>query len=173
MQRLQQGLLAAAGVILLIVASLHYVVVRIEARGPDGISIWMPVPLELAQAALWFVPDRHQRVDVDIAEIEQFRLIVETLLKELEDVEDAELVRISNGDQTVLVHKKDDYFEVVVVTPSENVQVRLAMRTLQELLASFDEGRFDLSAALGAFKHSSGPMVHVDEPNTEVTLAIW
>ena len=42
-----------------------------------------------------------------------------------------------------------------------------------EALASFDEGQFNVSAALGAFKHSSGPIVHVDEPDTEVTLAIW
>ena len=34
MTRLQQGLLAAVGVILLIVASLHYVIVRVEQRGP-------------------------------------------------------------------------------------------------------------------------------------------
>ncbi|MDA1314719.1 MAG: hypothetical protein O2968_15400 [Acidobacteria bacterium] len=173
MTRLQQGLLAAVGVVLLIVVSLHYVIVRVEERGPDGTSIWIPVPIELAQAALWFVPDIDQRVDVDVSEIGQFSAVVEALLKELEDVEEAELVHVEDGDETVLIHKKGDYFEVAVTTPREKVQVRLAMRTLQGVLASFDEGRFDIAAALGAFKHSSGPMVHVDEPGTEVTLAIW
>jgi hypothetical protein len=173
MTRLQQALLAAVGVVLLIVASLHYVIVRVEARGPDGTSIWVPIPIELAQAALWFVPDIDQQVKVDVSEIEQFGGVVEALLKELEDVEEAELVRVNDGDQTVLIHKKGDYLEVSVSTSREKVQVRLAMRTLQGVLASFDEGRFDVSAALGAFKHSSGPMVHVDEPGAEVTLAIW
>ncbi len=173
MTRLQQALLAAAGVVALIVASLHYVVVRIEERGPGGKFIWMPIPIELAQAALWFVPDIDQRVNLDVSEIERFDVVAEALLQALEDVEDAELVRINDGDQTVLIHKKGDYLEVAVTTPREKVQVRLAMRTLQGVLASFDEGRFDLSAALGAFKHSSGPMVHVNEPGTEVTLAIW
>ncbi len=173
MTRLQQGLLAAVGVILLIVASLHYVIVRVEQRGPDGKSIWIPVPLELAQAALWFVPDAHQQVDVDVAEVEQYGVVLEALLDGLKDIEEAELVRVEDGDQTVLIRKKDDYFEITVATPEENVEVRLAMRTLQEVLASFDDGQFDVSAALGAFKHSSGPLVHVDEPDTEVTLAIW
>jgi hypothetical protein len=173
MTRLQQGLLAAVGVILLIVVSLHYVVVRVEERGPDGKSIWIPVPIELAQMALWFVPDVHQRVDVDVSEIEEFGVVVEALLDGLEDVEEAELVRVEDGDQTVLVRKKGNYFEIAVATPEENAEIRLAMRTLQEVFASFDEGRFDISAALAAFKHSSGPLVHVNEPDTEVTLAIW
>ncbi|HUG81794.1 MAG TPA: hypothetical protein VML01_09025, partial [Bryobacterales bacterium] len=144
-----------------------------EERGPGGKFIWAPIPIELAQAALWFVPDMDRRVNLDVSEIERFDVVAEALLQALEDVEDAELVRINDGDETVLIHKKGDYLEVAVTTPREKVQVRLAMRTLQGVLASFDKGRFDLSAALGAFKHSSGPMVHVDEPGTEVTLAIW
>ena len=173
MTRLQQGLVAAVGLVLLIVVSLHYVIVRVEERGPGGKFIWIPVPIELAQAALWFVPDVHQQVDLDVSEIEQYGAVVEELLEQLEDIEEAELLRVEDGDQTVVIHKKGDYIEVAVTTPKENVQVRLAMRTLRDVLASFDEGQFNVAAALGAFKHSSGPIVHVDEPDTEITLAIW
>ncbi|HUG80927.1 MAG TPA: hypothetical protein VML01_04640, partial [Bryobacterales bacterium] len=75
MTRLQQALLAAAAVVLLVVVSLHYVIVRVEERGPGGKFIWAPIPIELAQAALWFVPDMDRRVNLDVSEIERFDVV--------------------------------------------------------------------------------------------------
>ena len=175
MSRLQQALLAAVAVVLLLLASLHFVVVRVHERGPDGIKIWLPLPIELAQAALWFVPDHEEHLDLDIAtgQIEQYRPLAQALLEGLEDVGEVELVRVNEGDHTVVIRKAGADIEIKVQTDREEVKVRLAMRTLQGLVDSFDEGRFDVVDALSALKHSSGPMVHVDKPNTEVSLTIW
>ena len=171
MSRLQQALLAAVAVVLLLLASLHFVVVRVHERGPDGMKIWLPLPIELAQAALWFVPDYEEHFD--IAQIEQYRPLAQTLLEGLEDVDEVELVRVNEGDHTVVIRKADADIVINVQTDREDVKVRLAMRTLQGFVDSFDEGRFDVAGALSALKHSSGLMVHVDEPNTEVSLTIW
>lgn len=173
MSRLQQALLAAGAVIVLLVASLHFVVVSVDARGPDGTKFWLPVPIELAQVALWFVPDDKGRVDVRTEEIERYQPVLEALLDGLEDVEEAELVRVEDGEQTVVVRKAGGNIEVNVDTDREDVRVRVSMRTLHGLVDSFNNGRFDIAAALRALKHSSGPLVYVDEPNTKVTLALW
>jgi hypothetical protein len=173
MSRLQQALLAAGAVIVLLVASLHFVVVSVDARGPDGTKFWLPVPLELAQLAVWLTPDINEYVDVDTAEIERYQPILEALLDGLEEVDDAELVRVEDGDQTVVVRKSDGDIHVSVETGREDVRVQFSMRTLQGLVDSFDDGRFDVAAALRALKHSSGPLVYVDEPDTKVTLALW
>ena len=173
MSRLQQSLLAASAVLALLVASLHFVVVSVDARGPDGTKFWLPVPLELAQLAVWLTPDIDEHVDVDTAEIERYRPIVAALVDGLEDVENAELVRVEDGDQTVVIRKAGEDIEINVETRSEDVRVRVSMRTLQGLVDSFDDGRLDVAAALSALKHTSGPLVYVDEPNTKVTLALW
>lgn len=173
MSRLQQALLAAVALVLLLLASLHFVVVRVHDRGPDGMKIWLPLPIELAQAALWFVPDYEKYFDTDTVQIERFRPLAQALLEALEEVDQVELVRVNEGDQTVVVRKAGTDIEINVQTDREEVKVRLAMRTLQGLVDSFDDGRFDAAGALSALKHSSGLMVHVDEPNTEVSLTIW
>lgn len=173
MSRLQQALLAAGAVVVLLVASLHFVVVSVDARGPDGTKFWLPVPLELAQLAVWLTPNLDKHVGVNTAEIERYQPVLEALLDGLEDVEEAELVRVEDGDQTVVVRKSDGDIHISVETGREDVRVRFSMRTLRGLVDSFDEGRFDLAAALRALKHSSGPLVYVDEPNTKVTLALW
>lgn len=173
MTRLQQALLAACAVVVLLAASLHFMILRVDARGPDGTNFWLPVPIELAQIAVWLTPDMDEHVDVDTAEIEQYRPVLEALLDGLEDVEEAELVRVEDGDDIVVVCKSGGEIQISVETGREDVRVQFSMRTLQGLVASFDDGRFDLAAALRALKHSSGPMIYVEEPDTKVTLALW
>ena len=94
-------------------------------------------------------------------------------MEALEEVDQVELVRVNDGDQTVVVRKAGADIEINVRSDREEVKVRLALRTLQGLVDSFDEGRFDAAGAMSALKHSSGLMVHVDEPDTEVSLTIW
>ena len=173
MSRLQQALLAVVAVVLLLLASLHFVVVRVHERGPNGMKIWLPLPIELAQAALWFVPDHEKRFDTGTVQIERFRPLAQALLEALEEVDQVELVRVNDGDQTVVVRKAGADIEINVRTDREEVKVRLAVRTLQGFVDSFDDGRFDPAGAMSALKHSSGLMVHVDEPDTEVSLTIW
>lgn len=173
MSRLQQALLAAAAVVLLLLASLHFVVVRVHQHRPGGMKIWLPLPIELAQVALWFVPDNEKRFDTGTAQIERLCPLAQALLEGLEEVEEVELVRVNDGDHTVVIRKSGADIEINVQTDREEVKVRLAMRTLQGLVDSFDEGRFDAAGALSALKHSSGPMVHVDGLKTEVSLTIW
>ncbi|MDE0167107.1 MAG: hypothetical protein OXL36_18570 [Bryobacterales bacterium] len=173
MSRLQQALLAAVAVVLLLLASLHFVVVRVHERGPDGMKIWLPLPIELAQAALWFVPDYEKHFDTDTVQIERFSPLAQALLEALEEIDKVELVRVNEGDQTVVVRKAGADIEINVRTDRKEVKVRLAMRTLQGLVDSFDEGRFDAAGAMSALKYSSGLVVHVDEPDTEVSLTIW
>ena len=140
MSRLQQALLAAVAVVLLLLASLHFVVVRVHERGPDGMKIWLPLPIELAQAALWFVPDYKKHLDTDTAQIEQYRPLAQALLEGLEDVDEVELVRVNEGDHTVVIRKAGADIVINVQTDREDVKVCLAMRTLQGFVDSFDEG---------------------------------
>ena len=173
MSRLQQALLAAVAVVLLVLASLHFVVVRVHERGPDGMKIWLPLPIELAQATLWFVPDYEKHFGIDTARVERYHPLAQVLWEGLEDVDEVVLVRVNEGDRTVVIRKAGADIEINVQTDREEVKVRLSMRTLQGLVDCVDDGRFDAAGTLSVLKHSSGPMVHVDGLNTEVSLTIW
>lgn len=173
MSRLQQALLAAVAVVLLLLASLHFVVVRVHQHRPGGMKIWLPLPIELAQVGLWFVPEYEKHFDIDTARIERYRPLAQALWEGLEDVDEIDLVRVEGGDRTVVIRKAGANIVINVQSDREEVKVRLAMRTLQGWVDSFDDGRFDAAGALSSLKHSSGQMVHVDGQNTEVSLTIW
>jgi len=165
---LKTVLLSVILVPLALLASAHYAVVDVREHGPDGFRLKMPVPIEAAQLALHFVPDRHLRLHVP--EIADYRHLAGVLADELENMEDAELVRVLDGNEKVVVAKVGENLEVHASGDAEEVQVRIPVSTLRALLQSFEGDRFDASRALAALKSTPGGLVHVRDSGTEVRV---
>ena len=149
-------------------------IVDVREDGPDGNTIFVPVPLALARAALWFVPAEH--LTVKEPEFAEHRELALRLLRELEKAGDADLVQVRDGDETVLVRKVGNIVEVHVSSDRENVDVRAPLAVVTRILESYDEetGRFrgsSLSAALGYMPR--GEVVHVVDGDEEVRISVW
>jgi len=149
-------------------------VVDVREDGPDGHHVFVPVPLALARTALWFVPTKH--LAVKEPEFEEHREMVLRLLRELGKAEDADLVEVHDGDESVLVRKVGNHLEVHVSNNSEKVDVRAPLAVVTRILESYDEDRgsfrgSSLSAALGYMPR--GNVVHVVGGEEEVRISVW
>lgn len=149
-------------------------IVDVREGGPDGNHVFVPVPLALARAALWFVPD--DQLAIDEPEFAEHRELALRLLQELEKAEDADLVEVNDGKQKVLVRKVANQIEVHVSSDRENVDVRAPLVVVTRILESYDADhlRFrgsGLSAALGYLPR--GEIVHVVDVDEEVRISVW
>ena len=70
MTTLKAIILSVILVPLAFLASARYAIVDVHEKGPDGVRLKIPVPLALAQFALYFVPDEYTRVR--IPELEEY-----------------------------------------------------------------------------------------------------
>jgi hypothetical protein len=154
-----------------LLAMAKYVIVDVREGAPDGVRLWIPVPLVLAQAALQFAPDeaRHVR-NKDLAE---FLLLLRAVAKELKNASDAELVRVEEGDQRVLVAKSGVDLVVDVSSPHQNVHVAVPVEAIEEFLNNTDGECLHPADVLSALGGVSGDLVHVKDSDREVRVWLW
>lgn len=163
------GIMGAAT--MLAALSTTWVVVSV-ADEAEGLHLWIPAPVVLAQgiAGLADPPELHQKLPV---EPEQLRAAA-AVLRELENVGDAELVRVESGDDTVVIRKQGDRIAVEVDSANERVRVYAPLRQVREFLEEHEsqelrpEALFRLARSL-----PSGPLVEVSEPGTRVSVRVW
>ena len=161
-------LVLLAGVTLV---ALPWVVVDIRQGEPEVFQITVPLPLPLARAALLFVDEDETRVE--IPELARFCAEAEEIVRLLAIAPDAELVRISSRDGEVVIAKVGDQLEIGVETRDEEVHVRVPLSRLEELLSYYDGEGFELSDLLDVIEAiSPGELVHIQDRNHEVTVAI-
>lgn len=151
--------------------SARYAIVDVHEKGPDGVRLKIPVPIALAQFALFFVPDEYTRIQVP--ELEEYLDSAQTIVDEVAKIEDAELVRITEGDEQVIVVKRGRNIEVDAFGGRETVKVRAPVATLQALLQACDGRHIDASEVIAALRASPGALVHVNDGDTEVKVRLW
>jgi hypothetical protein len=156
---------------LMMVAMAKYVIVDVRESAPDGLRLWVPVPLIAAQAALQFAPDeaRHIR-EKDFTE---FLPLLRAVAKELKNAGDAELVRVEDKDQRVLVTKSGVDLVVDVSGPDQQVHVAVPVEAVEEFLDGTDGKCLHPADILSALGGISGDLVYVKDSDTEVKVWLW
>ena len=125
-------------------------VVVVDVRQPqDGMRLVIPVPLALAQTAAAFVPADKARVALP-PEARRFLPMAQAALRALEDVEDAELVRVEEPGQVVSIRKKGGVIHVEVRDGEAEVNVEVPLALATYALESGDQ--FTASDAVWALQ---------------------
>jgi hypothetical protein len=113
------------------------VTVEIEERGPDGISLYIPLPAALVDAGLAIAPGVMPPDALADArqEIGEWGPFLEELAHLLTTLPDATLVTVDDGDERVLVAKRGRNLIVDVDSPDARVRVSVPVRTVERAVA--------------------------------------
>lgn len=153
------------------VASLGVVVVDVREGGPAGTHIVVPVPLVLAQTALMFVPEEKARLKMERAE--QYMPLAREVLDALAQAPDAELVRVEEPGEQVVITKVGRHLRVTVHHHNDDVTVNVPLGLARAALPD-DHGRLhmmDLAASLEAARFTD--LVDVHSGNDHVKVTVW
>ncbi|MCB1019718.1 MAG: hypothetical protein KDC27_07300 [Acidobacteria bacterium] len=163
------GIVCAAG--LLAALSMTWVIVTVVDED-EGLHLWIPAPVLLAQAAAGIVdpPELHEKLPFEPEQLEA----AAAAIRELESAADAELLRIESSDETVVIRKAGTRIEVEVDNRNERVRVHAPLRQVRQFLENRPVGALE-PAALFRLARSlpSGPLVEVSEPGQRVAIRIW
>lgn len=120
----------SAGLIALFQAGIATVYVENE-----DVSLFLPVPVALANISLAFVPEKELK---DIRrELEPFKKTIKAALLELRNTPNATLLEVRASDENVIVRTEDGELVVRVDTGNgDKVRVRLPLRAVHHLLAA-------------------------------------
>lgn len=138
----------------------------------EGLRLWIPAPVVLAQGVVATVdpPELHKAIPL---EAEHARLAA-AALREIEDAEDAELVRVESAGETVVVRLQDGRIHVEVDNATDHVRVHAPIREVREFLEGFEDGPVEpLDVFRLARSLPSGPLVEVDSPDAQVSVRVW
>jgi hypothetical protein len=108
-------------------------VVQVQEKGPDGVNLWIPVPVSLAGAAMRFIPKQDlPPVDPEVAAALP---TLQEIARELDRMPDAVLVEVESADEWVRISKKDGRLVVEVDDPDARVHVSLPPGALGEIVS--------------------------------------
>jgi hypothetical protein len=132
-------MLAGTGVALAaVVVHKGVVMVSVEDRGPDGVSLYLPVPAAFfefgASAVRVFMPD-HQR-EALTRKLEPWRDSLHAAFTAIEDCPDAVLVHVETDHERVHIAKEGRSLEISVHDRDSDVRVSLPVASFNRLLRS-------------------------------------
>ena len=167
---LKLGLLLASPFILATVVFGATGVVLVDVQEEDGMHIVIPVPILLAQAALSFAPNEAKYVEAP--EFAPYMELADSVLEELQYVEDFTMVEIEDGDDSVMIRKVGDELLVDVSSRGgEQVLCRVPIKGAARVLASYDGYGFTTKSAVAALRSASrGDLVHVQDGGDTVRI---
>ncbi|MCM2254149.1 MAG: hypothetical protein NDJ94_00635 [Vicinamibacteria bacterium] len=158
----------------LAVANTSMLVVDVKEGGPSGHRIVVPVPLFLAQAALNMVPSHATRAEIPAEAVEVMARSA-GLLDALADCPDAELVRVEDGNETVVIEKAGDVLRISVDgRRNEQVRVNVPIGVVRDFVKA--QGSRELRAAdvVAALKQvSNTDLVDVRDGRDHVRVYVW
>jgi len=108
------------------------VYVSVQEKGPDGFSISVPVPVNLASSALSFIPE--DELEEIRAEIGPWMPVVDVLLAELARCPDGPLVEVESDRETVTIVKRGGKLVIDVDTSEETVHLSVPIRGVEKLV---------------------------------------
>lgn len=156
----------------LLLYSTGLAVVDVRQNGPDGTHLIIPVPLALANAALWFVDDKQTRIE--IPEFAEHREAAIRLARELQRAPDGRFVEVEGPREHVTVEKSGDTLIVEVHDGEDEVLVHVPIAAIEELLESYDGHAFAAEDVLAAVRRApSGEWVRVRDGADHVRVWIW
>jgi hypothetical protein len=145
--------------------------VDVRDGGANGTRIVVPVPLVAAEVAAAFVPMPDLRMKMDreaLAHLGSARKVVQAL----RDAPDGELVRVEDGDETVVVAKDGDTLRVHVSGGRETVDVNVPLAAALDVIRA--DGRIDPSAAVRGLRYARfSTLVEVQDGDDHVKISVW
>ena len=163
------AILGAAAVVAAL--SMTWVIVSVVVP-EDGLRLWIPAPVVLAQGAISVVdpPELHEALPV---EAEHARLAARAL-RELEFAADAELVRVESADETIVIRMEAGRVHVEIDNATERVRVHAPVRPVREFLEGFADGPVEpIDAFRLARSLPSGPLVELDNADLNLAVRVW
>jgi hypothetical protein len=131
----------------------------------------VPVPLVAAEIAAAFIPTPDLRMKMDgeaLAQLGNARKVVQAL----RDAPDGELVRVEEGDDTVVVAKEGDTLRVHVTGRKEKVDVNVPLAAALDIIRP--DGRIDPSAAVRGLRYARfSTLVEVQDGDDHVKISVW
>ncbi|MEM6795608.1 MAG: hypothetical protein AAF725_16635 [Acidobacteriota bacterium] len=122
------------------VAATGTLVVSVEEHGPEGVSLWIPVPALLVDIAVFAVPrivPAHEVAQIR-RELEPFREAIEGMAEELEEIPAGSVIlEVQDGPDHVKISKRWRSFEIAVDGPDTDVRVSVPARLLSRSLDLF------------------------------------
>ncbi len=153
--------------------SMTWVLVDIDERQPDGMHLFIPAPLALADLAVRLAPhDALEPVDIDLEP--EYVQLAKAAIEELGRAGDFEMVRVEERDETVVVRIENGMVHVAVDNPNEQVRVRAPLRSIAAALDAVQDGKIRPVSLLPALDDlPSGRLVEVHDRDTDVTISVW
>jgi hypothetical protein len=145
--------------------------VDVRDGGANGTRIVLPVPLVAAEIAASFIPTPDLRMEMD-AEALAHLGTARKLVHALRDAPDGELVRVEDGDETVVVAKDGDTLRVRVTGDREKVDVNVPLAAALDIIRP--DGRIDAAAAVRGLRHARfSTLVEVRDGDDHVKISLW
>jgi hypothetical protein len=143
--------------------------VDVKEGGGQGHRIVVPVPLLLAEAAAHFVPRPEVRLPPEAAG----RLpVARAVLDALAQGPDAELVRIEERGEQVLVSKVGGGLHVEAHGRKGEISVNLPLAAVKDLIR--EDGTVDLADVVRLLRHARfSTLVDVHDGDDHVRVTVW
>lgn len=166
---LAAGAIAIPAVAAATVAATGVAWVDVKEGGRHGHRIVVPVPLLVAEAAAAFVPRHEIRLPPEAAR----RLpVAREVLQALAESPDAELVRVEERDEQVIVSKAGGDLHVEVHGRGGEVSVNVPLAAVKDLIR--EDGTIDPSDAVRVLRHSRfSTLLDVHQGGDHVRVTVW
>lgn len=121
------------------IAATGTVMVDVQEAGPEGASLWIPVPMLLLDLAIFAAPRLmpEDALDEARAEIEPYLPALQEFAGALEDCPDGILVQVEGEDEHVLISKEGRNFKIHVESADADIDVSVPTRVLSRTLDLF------------------------------------
>ena len=123
--------------------------VSIHEGGPDGLDLFVPVPVGLVEAVLAIAPpmlrlvDEHHHIDAELghirAELDEVLPAIDAVLDGVSEMPDAVLVEIDGSNEYVRVSKEGRSINVLVMDGNDRISISVPTRVVRSL-SRFLEG---------------------------------
>ena len=144
----------------------------VHVRTPDT-RLWVPVPVALGSIAGHLV-NLPLKMDRDFQEVWQYREAAAEILRQLPGLPDAEFVEVRQRREHVRIFKRADSLHIQVDTPSEKVNVRLPIETVERLVEVLSDPSASMGDLFACLEwQSAGDLVYVKTANEEVRISLW
>jgi hypothetical protein len=154
-------------------ASQQWLLVNVDTHGPDGVNLYIPVPMGLVYPSLHFIPEEARVIEIP-EEVSLNREAMLQMVDVIRDCPDGDFVRVETRTENVRIAKEGSDILVLVQTEEENVDIRIPLDFFDEMLQSIDGNKIytaDMASAFATIRHSR--FLSVKCPDADVTIWSW
>lgn len=138
----------------------------------DDTHLWIPVPLAIGHLAgkLVNVPiERHPAWKRAMEYREEFS----ALLRQLKEIDKAELVEVKNPKEHVRIYKQADALYISIQSAQEKVLVRIPVQAMENLAKVFQSSKVTIGDLVACLEwQKSGDLVFVENGKERVRISL-